>query len=203
MRKLKSGFSSYSANELAELGANVGPAVASMAIFAGIHPTPAEIAAAVEDLRSKIVATGTGAKIALKASMERLAALLSTMSINLMGTADMTETNLAATKFPLVKDRERTTAVPPAPGDLRLRHGAISGQVVGSCRLPMEKIRLLELQWTLDPTNGPWTDAEPTTNSRGFKIDGLPRGKDVWVRVRARNVIGAGGWSDPATIMAI
>lgn len=30
---------------------------------------------------------------------------------------------------------------------------------------------------------------------------GLTRGKDVWVRVRARNVKGAGVWSNPAVIM--
>ncbi len=135
--------------------------------------------------------------------MAALADSLGMMSTNLMETENVTETDLASTEFPVVKERERTTNVPPAPSDLRLRHGPISGQLVADCKLAMENIRLLEVQWALDPMNGPWTDADPTTSSRGFKIEALPRGKDVWVRVRARNVIGAGAWSDPATIMVI
>ena len=43
--------------------------------------------------------------------------------------------------------------------------------------------------------------SETFPNSRAFKFSGLTRGKDVWVRVRARNAVGAGAWSDPATIM--
>lgn len=38
-------------------------------------------------------------------------------------------------------------------------------------------------------------------NSRAIHFDNLQRGKDTWFRVRARNVVGAGPWSDPATIM--
>jgi hypothetical protein len=33
--------------------------------------------------------------------------------------------------------------------------------------------------------------------SRSFKFSGLTRGKDVWC---VRNLVGAGAWSDPATI---
>jgi hypothetical protein len=51
-------------------------------------------------------------------------------------------------------------------------------------------------------TNGTGgNNPEPFVNSRAFKFANLPRGKDVWVRVRARNVVGPGPWSDPATIM--
>jgi hypothetical protein len=58
-------------------------------------------------------------------------------------------------------------------------------------------------KWTLDPNAGPWTFAPTTTSSRGVKLEGLPCGKDFWVRVRSCNVVGSGPWSDPATIMAI
>ena len=57
------------------------------------------------------------------------------------------------------------------------------------------------LAWTLDPNGISWSDPETFPNSRAFRFTGLTRGKDVWVRVRARNTIGAGPWSDPATIM--
>ena len=62
---------------------------------------------------------------------------------------------------------------------------------------------MFEVEWAFDPVNGPWTQAEGGTNSRALPLSGLPRGKDIWVRVRARNVKGLGAWSDPATIMVI
>ena len=125
------------------------------------------------------------------------------MATNLMETPAVTETELAETLFPMAKERERTTTVPAAPLDLQLKHGLLSGEVLGRCQALGENIKTYEIQWTLDPMAGPWTDGEPTSSSRGFKLSGLPWGKDIWVRVRARNVVGAGGWSDPATIMVI
>ena len=115
----------------------------------------------------------------------------------------VTEADLAATMFPFVKERVRTTTVPPAPQNLRAKHGPVSGQVICTCQIDMENIRVLEVQWTLDPVAGPWIEAASSTKARGFAVDGLPRGKDVWIRVRARNVIGLGEWSDPFTIMVM
>lgn len=34
-----------------------------------------------------------------------------------------------------------------------------------------------------------------------MRFTSLTRDKDTWFRVRARNIIGPGPWSDPATIM--
>lgn len=82
-----------------------------------------------------------------------------------------------------------------------MRHGSNPGEVVGSCDSLGENIRTYEGQWTLDPNAGPWSDIETFPNSRSFKWTGLGRGKDTWFRVRARNAIGAGPWSDPATMM--
>jgi hypothetical protein len=203
MRKLKTGFSRYTPDQLVELGSKAGPAVAKLPIFSGIKTTPAMIAAAVEDLVLKRTATGWGATVAMRASKVALARLLTAMTTELMQVPDATAVDLAASLFPMVKERERTTNVPPAPGDLRLRHGQRSQEVIASCKLRMANIRTLESQWTLDPTNGPWSNPEPATSSRRILLSGLPRGKDIWVRVRARNVIGPGGWSDPATIMVV
>lgn len=54
---------------------------------------------------------------------------------------------------------------------------------------------------TLDANAGPWSEIVVFPNSRSIHFENLARGKDTWFRVRARNVIGAGPWSDPATIM--
>ena len=112
------------------------------------------------------------------------------------------ETDLAGTGFPLVKERARSTTAPDAPSNLRLRHGQAPGDVGGMFTPPPgSNTRTFEGEWTLDPINGPSTRIEPFTNSRGLLFPGLPRGKDVWGRGRARNTIGASAWSDPATIM--
>ncbi len=37
--------------------------------------------------------------------------------------------------------------------------------------------------------------------SRGMAISGLPRAKDIWVRVRVLGTNGLGDWGDPATIL--
>jgi hypothetical protein len=203
MRKLKTGFTEYSASQLANLAERVGAAVALIPKFSGVTPTPAVIAAQAADLREKMAANGPGAKTAMHTAMATLAASLSLMATNLNDTAGVTETDLAETLFPMAKERERTTQRPQAPDNLQIKHGPLSGQVVGRCRLRERNIRWLEIQWAFEPNAGPWIDGEPTSNSRELKLEGLERGKDIWVRVRARNVVGAGAWSDPATIMVM
>ncbi|MDQ6623148.1 MAG: fibronectin type III domain-containing protein, partial [Verrucomicrobiota bacterium] len=104
--------------------------------------------------------------------------------------------------LPAVKQRSQTTNPPDAPQNLRLRHGQMPGTVDGVVDpIPGGNIRSYEGQSTLDANAGPWSETVVFPNSRAIHFDGLPRGKDTWFRVRARNVIGAGPWSDPATIM--
>src|SRR5712691_11070862 len=157
MIKIKTGFKDYSADALADLADKAGPQVANNPKLAGVTPTPADIATQLKDMRQKMTVTGTGAKTSLHTSMATLAKSLSTMAINIMETPGVTDTDLAETEFPLVKERERTTTVPGAPADLRLKHGSLPGQVLGSCQVMGENIRTFESQWTLDPNAGPWT----------------------------------------------
>ena len=148
-----------------------------------------------------MTAPGPGTRAALTAAAATLAGSLSLLADNIMETPGVTDTDLAGSDFPILKERVRTTAPPAAPGNLRLRHGTMPGQVIGTCDPAGDNIRGYEGQWTLDLNAGPWTDLEPFPNSRALRGDDLPRGKDIWSRVRARNSIGAGAWSDPATIM--
>jgi hypothetical protein len=79
----------------------------------------------------------------------------------------------------------------------------MQGEVLAKCVPPETNIRIYFLQWTLDPNGGVWNDGGSCTNSQSFRLSGLPRGKDIWVRVAAVNTVGQGAWSDPATIMVI
>ena len=90
----------------------------------------------------------------------------------------------------------------PAPQNARLRHGQMPGSVDGTVDpIPGGNIRSYEGQWATDPVNGPWSETFTFPNSRSMRFDNLARGKDTWFRFRARNTVGAGPWSDPATIM--
>ncbi len=54
---------------------------------------------------------------------------------------------------------------------------------------------------TLDPDAGPWTGGFSFPSTRGMLFTGLPRAKDVWIRLRVQGTNGPSGWSDPATIL--
>jgi hypothetical protein len=142
--------------------------------------------------------TGPGRGLAIEAD---LADLLTEVGTNAAKVPNATDTDVAEIGLPEAKSRVRSTAVPDICENLRLRHGDSPGEVLGTCDPPGPNIRIYELQWTFDPNLGPWNDGGNFPNSRAFKISGLPRGKDIWVRVRAVNTNGEGGWSDPATIM--
>ncbi|MDQ2868922.1 MAG: fibronectin type III domain-containing protein [Verrucomicrobiota bacterium] len=90
----------------------------------------------------------------------------------------------------------------------RLQHARCScarvaapGTIFGSLKAVGSNNIIYEVEWALDPMAGPWTAGEPFTDTRRLILSGLPRGKDIFVRVRARNTNGPGPWSDVATIM--
>lgn len=88
---------------------------------------------------------------------------------------------------------------PDAPGNLRLRHGKMPGTVDGTVDpIPGGNIRTYEGQSAPD-SDGPWSEIQSFPNTRAIHFAGLERGKDTWFRVRARNVIGAGGATRPSS----
>jgi hypothetical protein len=117
-------------------------------------------------------------------------------------TPNVTDTDLASTGLPQVKQRVQLTEPPPAPQNLRLRHGQMPGSVDGIVDpIPGGNIRSYEGQWSLDADAGPWSETFTFPNSRALRFTNLTRGKDTWFRIRGRNTVGPGPWSDPATIM--
>jgi hypothetical protein len=201
MIKLNTGYSDYSADDLAHLGETVATNLASLVIFATLKPTPADITAQVTALTDAIAMRGSGRAQAIDAAFDALALLLGEVATNAPQIANVTDTQLAEIGLPIAKTPARATAPPAVCENLRLSHGSLPGEVTGRCQPPAGNIRVYEGQWTLDPNGNSWSDPETFPNSRAFKFIGLTRGKDVWVRVRARNTVGAGPWSDPATIM--
>jgi hypothetical protein len=201
MLKLNTGFGDYSADDLAHLGETVAGNLPGIAIFTTLIPTPAQIEAAVTALRAAIDMVGPGRKQAIGAGSGVLANLLGDVATNARQITGVDDTQLAEIGLPVAKKPARTTTVPDICLDLFLMHGQMPGQVRARCQPPAGNIRTYDLEWTLDPNGLEWTSGGTFANSRAFTLDELPRGKDIWVRVRARNTLGAGAWSDPATIM--
>ena len=115
----------------------------------------------------------------------------------------VTEADLAGTGFSLRKSNVHTFAPPDAPQNVRVKATGISGelQVLLSA---VGRAAFYEVEWTLDPVNGPWTLAPAFASTRGMALTGLTRGKDYYVRVRAvATGANRGPWSDIANAMAM
>ncbi len=199
--KLITGFSEYSADGLCHLGSDVAGNVPKLSIFASLKPTPAEISTQVQSLLTATSMYGPGRAQAIDAAFTGLASLLSLVSTNAPQVPSVTDTDLAAIGIPLVKTPTRTTRPPDQVQNVLLDNGANAGEVEGTCDPAGNNTRVYEAQWTLDPNGNSWSETSIFPNSRSIMFTGLTRGKDVWVRVRARNVNGAGAWSNPAVIM--
>ena len=199
--KLITGFGEYSADGLAHLGSDAAGNLLRLPIFGSLQPTPAEISTQVQGLLNATGMYGPGRSQAVDAAFNGLASLLSLVSMNAPQVKNVTDTDLAAIGIPVVKKPTRTTEPPNQVQNVMLFNGPNSGEVKGTCDPAGHNTRVYEAQWTLDPNNGSWGETSIFPNSRSIVFTGLARGKDVWVRVRARNVKGPGAWSNPAVLM--
>ncbi len=199
--KLITGFGEYSADGLAHLGSDAAGNLLKLPIFTSLQPTPAEINTQVQSLLTATGMYGPGRAQAISAAFTGLASLLSLVAANAPQVKNVTDTDLAAIGIPLVKKPTRTTESPEQVQNVMLYNGPDSGEMRGTCDPAGRRTRVYEAQWTLDPNNNSWSETSIFPNSRSLGFTGLARGKDVWVRVRARNVKGAGAWSNPAVLM--
>jgi hypothetical protein len=100
-------------------------------------------------------------------------------------------------------DRQGMRGIPPpTPTNVRVKRGEQSCTILPQCdAVTTGGVRMYEAEWTLDPSNGSWNNGGAFPNSRAMQLNGLPRAKDVWVRVRVQGTNGPSAWSDPATIL--
>lgn len=108
---------------------------------------------------------------------------------------------LAATGFNLKKKPIRSGAATGIPENLRAAITGISGQLLARCKA-VPGARTYHAQYALSP-DGPWIDIDPVSSSQKILFKGLPRGKDVYIRVRAFGPNGYSGWSDIAVVMVV
>jgi hypothetical protein len=200
--KLKTGYSDLTPTEGVDLGNHVKSNMTAKPIWAGLTGLLNQLGSNIAAVTTALASTGPGVAEQLAAADDALSLTLGAIADAANRTTDVTDADLASTGLPTVKQRTQLTEPPQAPQNVRLRHGQMPGAVAGACDpIPGGNIRSYEGQWALDPVNGPWSETFTFPNSRSFRFTGLARGKDTWFRFRARNTIGPGPWSDPATIM--
>lgn len=114
-------------------------------------------------------------------------------------TADSLEQFLS-TKYPLRKS-SAPVGIQPAPGNLRTKHGKVSGSLDAICEVNDHRV-IYEWQTALGQNPTEWTN-QPPTNSARTTISGFAPGTWVSTRVRIRVPAGVGDWSTVTQIMMI
>jgi hypothetical protein len=108
---------------------------------------------------------------------------------------------LISSGFPLHKPRRQLAGVLVAPQDVRLRQARVSGQLLARCTLlPDAKAYQWRFATALAPTV--WTTLDPVMKA-STTLQGLTRGTDYIVQVRAFGTRGSSDWSDSATRMVV
>ncbi len=165
-------------------------------------PTLSEVSILLPPMDDAMSLTGPTRIPAVQSARAALATGLTSLGKRIM-TMPFSDAQLASTGFDVAHVPARTGALPSAPQNIHLKHG-VTGEVAVHCDPVRDGgVRSYEVAWTLDPNAGPWQDGEIFASSRKMKITGLPRAKDIWVRVRVMGTNGMSDWGDPATILVI
>ncbi len=204
MTPLNVGFSNLSNDDIFHLALTVVHNVGALPVFASLVPQLSPIATAAGALQAAMeLPPGPVREQSIAAARGTLSGLLTTLAGALQLVTGVTDAQLAGTGFSLRQSATHTTQPPDAPTGVHLKAGVGAGtlQVLLSAVL---RAVMYEVQYTLDPVNGPWTDAPASNSTRGLLLTGLTRGKDYFVRVRAvATGQNRGPWSDIASAMAV
>jgi hypothetical protein len=107
---------------------------------------------------------------------------------------------ILTTKYPLQKERS-PLGVQPAPANLRLKHGKVSGSIAATCDVGEHRV-MYEWQTAIGENPEAWKSEAPTNSSR-TTFGGAAPGSWLNARVRARVPAGAGDWSGVSRIMVV
>jgi hypothetical protein len=107
---------------------------------------------------------------------------------------------LMSSGFPLQRTPQ-PAGVLPAPANLRLSRGKLTGQLRARCNVVA---RAASYQWRIASAQAPtaWLPADPSSSAHAT-LSGLTAGTSYVVQVRAIGSQGPGDWSDAATQIAM
>src|SRR5436853_1835562 len=201
MNKLNSGFAKLSENDFDNKAQAIVAALTGNANFPTTTPTLATITTSIGAYQTALaMQPGQARDAAVAATRSTLSVQLEQLARGLELVPNVTDEMLATSGFDMRKVPAFSGEPVIAPGNLRLKQTGVSGVVQVMCDA-VNRAQAYELQYTLDPNAGPWTDGGTFASTRGIGMTGLNRGKDYWARIRAVGPNGPGAWSDPATIL--
>jgi len=170
------------------------------------YPTPlpplATITTAINGFETAVHQALDGGKIAIatrNAARAELLSLLRQLAAYVQGNCGADLVTLIGSGFDAVR-APSPVGVLPAPGNLRLEHTGMSGEL----RLKFDKVNNAanySVQSAMSP-EGPWTDQDLSTSTRVI-IGSLTPGKVYWARACANGSAGSSEWGGPATAMAV
>ena len=202
-------FSGYAAAALAPAAQTIHDKMTTnAATFSASPVSMAALATLISTFNTKLaakVSRATADVIAFNVARHNLEVALGDIGNYVNTVADGSPVIVEKSGFPSYETaRPADPGAPAAPGDLRLRHGDLSGEIVARYR-PARQRSVNEVQkCTGDPTvEANWQHAGMFGGGKAT-IGSLTPGALVWIRVRTCGLKGVmGAWSDPAQIRVV
>jgi hypothetical protein len=200
--KVSLSFGELSDTELDNFAQGVIDALTGNATYPTPPVTLANLQAAVDDYTAKLAAAQTGTKAdraAKNHSREVLEGLLRKVAAYVQMMCNEDPVLLLSSGFQM-QSTNRTSAPLEKPTSLSIKNGN-AGELVARVD-PVKNANMYEGR--AKPSDGDWLASVFTGDSQHIIFNGLTRGKDYSVQVRALGgSTGQSDWSDPSTHMAI
>jgi len=176
---------------------------ANIAIYKSPNPLLADVQAALDNFSAGVAAAADGGQSAtsMKNNLRLILVGLVRQLANYVASAcggDMT--NLLLSGFPAQKPVRQPVGPLPAPGNVTLQLGSLSGQLVAKVN-PVFGAALYTWQLAAGTPNTPVVMTQTTAGRTVFS--GLTPGVTYSVKVNAIGTAGPSDWSDDATQMAV
>ena len=189
-------------SELGSTARTIITALAESTVFTHPKPTLAELTTHLNgfDTSSALAKDGGKAETAArKAARDLLEDDLRELGRYIDETGQTLEQFLNS-KFPLRKQNSPVD-IQPAPSNLRLKHGKVSGSLEAVCEVCDHRV-IYEWQTAIGQNPDEWVNQAPTTGAR-ITVSGFAPGTWVNTRARIRVPAGVGDWSSVVRIMML
>jgi hypothetical protein len=200
--KVSLAFARMSDSELDNFAHGVFNAMTGNAAFASPPVTLANLQTATNDFTAKVAASDAGGPAATAAknnSRQTLLGILRQLAAYVQMACNNDQATLLTSGFEM-QSTTRTSGPLDQPQSLTLKNGS-AGQLLAAVQ-PVRNANMYEGRAKQE--SGEWLPSVYTGDSQHIVFNGLLRGKEYTVQVRALGgTTGQSDWSDPSTHMAM